>query len=253
MFNKSDGIPEDREPGAEMYGRGDASLSEGWDIGGPLGFDAGPEDPSGGMSFDFEGFEKTSSSLTLDDFEGESELSSSGSSPETVTQPDGPGDESPSIEAGEQNRRKRRKKLILAASVVACIGIAAAVAVPAYRAMQPKKPALLGKTNIRHALIVPEFQDELEFLVLATSEKDKNLISIRLSFVFSASNAFERFTEHATTYREAVYQYLLRARPARNSQKLWQGILEKQLTEHLKQIFPGSGLNTIRVAHWERL
>ncbi|MCU0572541.1 MAG: hypothetical protein MUC41_06060 [Syntrophobacteraceae bacterium] len=253
MFNKSDGIPEDHEPGAETPGRKEASLSDGWDMGGPLGFDAGPESQSGGMSFDFEGFEKPSSSLTLDDFEGEPEPSSSGSSPEAVMRPDGLADESPSFKAGELNKGKRRKKLILAISVAACIGIAAAIAVPAYKAMKPKRPALLGKTNIRHSLIVPEFQDEFAFLVLATSEKDKNLINIRLSFVFSASNAFEQFSEHATIYREAVYQYLLRARPAKNSQKLWQGILEKQLTEYLKQVFPGSGIQTIRVAHWERL
>jgi hypothetical protein len=129
----------------------------------------------------------------------------------------------------------------------------AAIAVPVYKALHPKAPPLVGKKSIRHAFAVPELQEEFEFLVLATSERDKNLINMRLGFVFAASNAFEEFSGKATFYRETVYQYLLRARPSKNSQKLWQGILEKQLTEYMKQSFPKSGLKTIRVSHWERL
>jgi hypothetical protein len=254
MFNESDAIQDDDEREGAGSKDADPSLPSGWDMGQPLGFDVGTPGQQGEMSFDFEGFDSPSSSLALDDFDGHSSPPAEAShSPE--------GDESFSgLEKGSEATRsydtaarKHRRKLILIGSLVACVGIMAAIAVPVHKAMKPKAPALVGKKSIRHAFAVQEFQEEFEFLVLATSERDRNLINMRLGFVFAASNAFEEFSGRATFYRETVYQYLLRARPAKNSQKLWQGILEKQLTEYMKQSFPKSGLKTIRVSHWERL
>lgn len=253
MVNNSDGNPEDEELGTGAPGGEEPSPSDGWDIGGPLGFETASGSRAAGMSFELEGFENPSSSLSMDDFDGEAVPFQGPSAQETAA---GPREleeyEAPPETPGGPEKRRRRKRIILAVSLLACIGIATAIAVPAYKAMKPKGPTLVGKKDIRHSLVIPEFQEEFDFLVLATSEQDRNLLSIRLSFVFSASNAFEQFSEQATSYRDAVYQYLLRARPARNSQKLWQGILEKQLSDYLKQTFPRSGLQTIRVAHWER-
>ncbi len=254
MFNESDAMQDDDEREGAASRDAGPSLPSGWDMGQPLGFDVSTPGQQGEMSFDFEGFESPSSSLSLDDFDGDP-------SPAAAAIRSSEGDESFSgLEDGSEATpshdtaaRKHRKKLILIGSLVACIGIMAAIAVPVYKAMNPKAPALVGKKSIRHSFAVHEFQEDFEFLVLATSERDKNLIYMRLGFVFAASNAFEEFSGRATFYRETVYQYLLRARPAKNSQKLWQGILEKQLTEYMKQSFPKSGLKTIRVSHWERL
>jgi len=254
MFNESEDMQDDDEREGAASRNAGPSVPSGWDMGQSLGFDVSPPGQQGGMSFDFEGFDSPSISLSLDDFDSDS-------SPATEAIPTPEGDESFSgLEDGseatpsrDKAARKHRRKLILIGSLAACLGVMAAIAVPVYKALHPKAPALVGKKSIRHAFAVPELQEEFEFLVLATSERDKNLINMRLGFVFAASNAFEEFSGKATFYRETVYQYLLRARPSKNSQKLWQGILEKQLTEYMKQSFPKSGLKTIRVSHWERL
>jgi hypothetical protein len=254
MFNKSDDTQDDDER-EEAASRDPApSFPSGWDMGQPLGYDLSASGQQGGMSFDFEGFDSPSNSLSLDDFEGSSSPPSETSpNPEDDGSFGGPEHGSEAIPSHDATARKHRRKLILVGSALACLGVIAAIAVPVYKAMHPKAPALVGKKSVRHALAVPELQEEFEFLVLATSERDKHLINMRLGFVFAASNAFEEFSGKATFYRETVYQYLLRARPSKNSQKLWQGILEKQLTEYMKQSFPKSGLKTIRVSHWERL
>jgi hypothetical protein len=244
---------EDESGSARDQGTGSA-LSDGWDIGGPLGFGTDSSPQPADMSFDFEGFGSSSSSLSLDDFEGEAAPTPAQTAAADELFPSrAQEDDSWRIRRGDGNRGRRKKNIILLATSLACLGLLAALAVPAYRAMSPSKPALVGKASVRHSVVVPEFQEGLDFLVLATSEQDKNLLSMRLEFVFPASNAHEEFSAKATFYRETVYQYLLRARPAKNSQKLWQGILEKQLTEYIKQKFPRNGLQSIRVAHWERM
>jgi hypothetical protein len=254
MFHESEDTQDDDDHGGAASRRAGTSLPSGWDMGQPLGFDLSPPAERGEMSFDFEGFDSPSSSLSLDDFEGESNPPAEAlHSPEGDASLSGMEDGFETTSYRDTATRKHRRKLLLIGSLLACIGIMAAIAVPVYKAMKPKAPPLVGKKSVRHALAVQEFQEEFEFLVLATSERDKNLINMRLGFVFAASNAFEDFAGRATFYRETVYQYLLRARPAKNSQKLWQGILEKQLTEYMKQNFPKSGLKTIRVSHWERL
>ncbi len=252
MQTNSEGNFEDKELPSGAAGDAGNSRSLGWDIGGPLGFDMGPKGEAADAAFDLEGFQSPSSSLSLDDLEGDAGPEAPSTDADSTLAGGAEGVEPhPTLNADQGKRR--RKRIILTVSLAACIVITSAIAVPVHKAMQPKKPALLGKKNVRQTLVIPELQEEMEFLVLAASDQGKNLLSIRLGFVFSASNAFERFSEQTNLYREAVYQYLLRARPSRNSQKLWQGILEKQLTEHLKQTFPGSGLQKIRVAHWERL
>lgn len=251
MYTKRDGPLEDEATGADAS-EGLTATRSGWDMGGSLGFDTASRSQSADVAFDLEGFDTPSASLSLDDLEDGPEPSADTTPPLTVAASDEWEYQPPAALNGTPDKR-RRKRMILATALLACIGIASAVAVPAYKAMKAQKPPLIGKKNVRQALVVPEFQEDLDFLVLATSEQGKNLLSIRLSFVFAASNAFETFSGQSTLYREAVYQYLLRTRPSRNSQKLWQGILEKQLTEYLKQTFPGSGLRNIRVAHWERL
>lgn len=256
MPKSSDAFRDDNELENASSSDAGLTLASDWNIGQPLGFDESPRDQSEEMSFDFGSLENPSSSYSLDDFD-----SNPNPTPETPNEP-GLGSQSTSGEEfsgtqaskdiGEGRRRKKLKVLLL--SALACIGALSAIAVPVYKTMKTTPPpTLLGQKTIRHAIAVPEFQEEFEFLVLATSEKDKNLISMRLDFVFSASNAFEDFAEKNYFYRETVYQYLLRARPSKNSQKLWQGILEKQLMDHMKQNFPRSGLKNIRVAHWERL
>lgn len=254
MVNKPVGISEGDELEAAASTDAAPSSLSGWDMGQPLGFDMGPQGGQGGMSFDFEGFDGAPSSLSLDDFDAEpGSTAEAGPYPDIDRESYEPGDESKSAESDAVQAQKRRKKLILLLSALACVGVVIAIAVPVYLAMKPKAPALLGKKSVRHTVSIPEFQEELEFLVLAKSEQDQNLINMRLSFVFSASNACEDFSSKGTFYRETVYQYLLAARPVKNSQKLWQGILEKQLAEYIKQTFPKSGLQTIRVSHWERL
>jgi hypothetical protein len=256
MPNGSEDFREDDDREETSAGAADFARPSDWNLGQPLGFDESPQDQSGEMSFDFGGFEPSPSSYSLDDLESDSNpVPGKFDGPEADAHSAGrekDPDASLSKDSGDGKRRKKLKILLM--SALACVGIVSAIAVPVYKTLQhPPPPKLLGKKTIRQPIAFREFQEEFEFLVLATSEKDTNVISMRLDFLFSASNALDAFSAKATLYRETVYQYLLRAHPSKNSQKLWQGILEKQLMEYMKENFPKAGLKAIRVAHWERL
>jgi hypothetical protein len=256
MSNRSDDFQEDDDLEKTSAGAADFARPSDWNIGQPLGFDENPRDQSEEMSFDFGGFEPSPSSYSLDDLEGDpNPVPGKFDGPEADSHsPSGEEDPGASVSEDIADGIRRRRLKILLVSALACVGMISAIAVPVYKTMKrPPPPKLLGQKTIRQPIAVPEFQEEFEFLVLATSEKDTNVVSVRLDFLFSASNAFEAFIAKETLYRETVYQYLLRARPSRNSQRLWQGILEKQLKEHMKENFPSAGLKAIRVAHWERL
>jgi hypothetical protein len=235
--------------------RSSPTLPSDWELGQSPGFDVPPDNQSKDLSFDFGDFENPSPSFSLDDFDSAPNPGLGTGAEETVhdrTHDSEEDAEGGNQTDGEKQARKKRLKILVTCAAVS-IAVVSAIAVPVYRSMKPKSLPLVGHKMIRQTIAVPEYPEEFEFLVLASSEKDRNLLSIRLEFVFAASNAHETFCRQASYFRETVYQYLMRARPAKNSQKLWQSILEDQLMAYMKENFPRSGLQTIRVAHWERL
>lgn len=237
------------------FDRSGSTSASGWDPGQSPGFGVPQNDPSKELSFDFGDFESPSPSFSLDDFENAGAPGAGGFEESEVQ--DRPRDSEEDAETtkrtdGQKKAHRKKFKIVITCATV-CIAVVSAIAVPVYRSMKPKAPPYVGHKLVRQAIAVQEFPEEFEFLVLASSEKGRNLLSIRLEFIFAASNAHEAFCRQAPYFKDSVYQYLLRARPAKNSQKLWQTILEDQLVTYMKQNHPRSGLQTIRVAHWERL
>lgn len=194
-------------------------------------------------------------SFSLDDFEsaidkGSDLIEKEEPSPETVP--------TPARDASKPEEPRRRKfdakKLIAIGSGALVVVILLAAAGAHLLNRKPKaKPPPKVVTQIKQPIVISYFEDQFEFLFLANAQRESDLVSVGIEFRFPAVNAFEDFQKDNVVFRDVVYQYLQGERPVRNSQKYWQQIIESQLLNYLKSIFPNSGLASTRLVYLDRL
>ncbi len=106
---------------------------------------------------------------------------------------------------------------------------------------------------IRHPVTVTYQKVQFEFLMLAVSEQERNLVALGLELKFPALNSYEDFQKKSLFYKDEIYRFMLKARPARNSYRYWQEIVENDLMTHLKGGFTGIGIHSIYISHLDRL
>lgn len=148
--------------------------------------------------------------------------------------------------------RVRKTCLVVLSVIVIASGVG--VTVRHYRAAPsaPKADCAINKT-LKRSITVPDYQERMELIVIVGGEQDKRLVAMQLDFGFHAENAYKDFQSDIVRFRDLSYQFVSREQPAKNTQRGWQEVIEKKLAGYLKANHPKSGLQSIRIAHWERL
>lgn len=155
---------------------------------------------------------------------------------------------------GLLSRSSRSRKICYV--ILSLLIVASGIGVTVHRAREKGGEARVERTvtrAIKRPIELQAYTEQTELIVLGETDKDKTLVSMRLEFVFPAENAYRSFQKDVVYYRDLAYQFTSKQRPAKNTQKGWQEIVEKKFLSHLKATRPQSGVHSVRIAHWERL
>lgn len=108
-------------------------------------------------------------------------------------------------------------------------------------------------TSIKRPIPIPDFRETLDFLIYNEVENQKTLTMLRMEFCFHSSSAYQNFKEQNVLFRETIYDFLLRQNTTRNTSKVWQAVVEKDLLNYLKVKLPQSRADIIRLTQIENL
>jgi len=108
-------------------------------------------------------------------------------------------------------------------------------------------------TNIKRPIPIPDFRDTIDFLVYNEVENQKTLTMFRMELCFHSPSAFQNFKEQNVLFRETVYGFLLKQNTSRNTLKMWQAVVEKDLLNFIKVKLPQSQADIIRLTQVENL
>ncbi len=169
---------------------------------------------------------------------------------ESKTETEPPADERPEDGVQPSPGRVMLPKIIM--MVVAGCLVAGGVAFLAWK-MVNKPSKIQVVTVIKRPISIPRHEEVYEFLILASSQKERDLVSMGLEFEFVGLKMPDFFKNDPLLLRDTVYRFLLEQKPAKNSVNSWQKIIEKDLFSHLQSVLPGSRISSIRIKHLDRL
>ncbi len=174
--------------------------------------------------------------------------------------PDGETSARPSDETGPQGEPKmqhpfsgvaRSKKVLLIGIALLLIGIAAGLTFvlwPGHTEQEASRVEI-----VRHQIVIPSYQQEVNFLILSTAPGKKDLLKMDLELDFSSLGSHERFKEKQVLYNDIIYQFLLKQQPPENTVRYWQQILEEGLLTAFQSEHPEVRLNAIHMKNFLRL
>lgn len=143
-----------------------------------------------------------------------------------------------------------KKLTVLAVSLTLIVALGA-IGVKRWGAKTPTKKRII--VPIKHAIEIPRLKEKLDFFLFAHSQTEANLLNLSLEMEFQNLDRHKRFLDDNVLLRNMIYDYLDSRRPSKNSMKEWNGIVERDLAAYLKNSFPQSRADFIRVSRLEKL
>lgn len=209
-------------------------------------------------SFDFFANEAAKTSFSLDDFETSIDKGDDLLAQTEEPKPPGAKAAEGSKEA-EKDKAPAKYRATIARKKLIAIGIAALLALLAsgsvlywfLRELPSPKPQVVKM--IRRPIGNKVYKEKFDFLIPANAQRERDLVALKIEFDFRAQNAFEDFEKENIVFRDVIYQFLRGERPVRNTDKYWQKIVESNLLNYLKAIFPKSGMDSIHMVDLNRL
>jgi hypothetical protein len=116
-----------------------------------------------------------------------------------------------------------------------------------------KEPVIPTIEIVRHRIVIPTFEQEINFLIFARAQEKRDLLKLDLELDFASFRAHEKFKEKRVYYTDSVYSFLREQSPPDNSVQHWVRILEQDLPTRLKKDHPEIPLNTVRLRDFQRL
>jgi hypothetical protein len=117
----------------------------------------------------------------------------------------------------------------------------------------PKKAETPRLDIVRHRIVIPVYEREINFLVLSSTQGKEDLLKLELELDFASFGAHEKFKDKQVYYADFIYGFLRKQSPPDNSVQDWVKILEEDLPERLKDNHPEIRLNSIRMKSFHRL
>ena len=217
-----------------------------------------------GNEFPTDDGRESSHGFSLDEFE----MPTMGEEPVSES-PDKPVKSKKKVKAAPDPQALLRRKIMIRKAVM--IGVPALVLLLAgvfvvrlvNRPSPPPPPVPLATftapvprptvTLIRKAVDFPHYQEQVNFFLLAVAQEEKNILDLGLEFEFNRSDRHQHFVDENTLFRDVVYRFLLTRKPARNTIRDWQKIVQNDLADHIRSSLPQSQVDQIRVYRMEKL
>jgi hypothetical protein len=106
---------------------------------------------------------------------------------------------------------------------------------------------------IRHPIVIPNYEHDINFLILANAPEKKDLLQLDLELYFYTLDACEKFKGKRAFYQDIIYGFLQKQQPEDNSFQYWEKILERDLFDSLKNDHPEIRLISIHMKDFRRL
>lgn len=215
----------------------------------PLAGSGSPPMPQGGKKLD-SGFE-----FSLDDFdppEGE-EAPAAPAQPLPEQTDEHPETAQESKQSGQAKVRRPFPTKLATIAVVCCLVVV--VGLLSFRhwrgAADAAKQTII--TKIKRPIVVPSYEEKLNFLVFASSTAGRNLLIMDLELKFSDDDRHKRFQEDIVLIRDLIFNFLATQRPTRNSESDWGKIIGSDLNGYIKSALPESRADAVRLSRMTRL
>ncbi len=117
----------------------------------------------------------------------------------------------------------------------------------------PKNHGPSAARIIRHPILIPNYEHDINFLILANTNEKKDLLQMDLELQFPTSDAWEKFQGRRAFYQDVIYGFLRKQQPEDNSFQYWEKILERDLFESLSNDHPEIRLISIHMKDFRRL
>jgi hypothetical protein len=153
------------------------------------------------------------------------------------------------LKGQQQASRSRKALLFFAASVPLCLAVALGYTLWPH----PVETGVSIPQIVRHPIVVPAYERELNFLILANAAGKKDLLRLDLEFDFYGLEAYQKFKDKQLFYTDVIYGFLHQQQPSENSFQRWETISERDLLESLKKDYPEVRFNSIRMKNFHRL
>lgn len=205
--------------------------------------------PQGGKKLD-SGFE-----FSLDDFDTPDTMTDVGipRQPELQETSELPETGSGSAQPAEAKAGKPHsvKTALMAAACV--LPILVGLIVFKYWRSTPETPKQTIVTKVIRPIVVPNYQEKLEFLVLTSPPSERNLLIMNLELRFSDVDRHARFLENTVLIRDHIFNFLATKHPNRNSEGDWRKIIGAELADYLRNVVPESRADAVQLARLSKL
>lgn len=193
--------------------------------------------------------------FSLDDFDSPDTMAdvSTPPQPELQETSEFPETESGSPQSAEAKAGKPYsiKAAIIAAACV--LPILVGLIVFKYWWSTPETPKQTIVTKIIRPIVVPNYQEKLEFLVLTSPPSERNLLIMNLELRFSDVDRHARFLENTVLIRDLIFNFLATKHPNRNSEGHWRKIIGAELAGYLGNAVPESRADAVQLARLSKL
>jgi hypothetical protein len=166
------------------------------------------------------------------------------------TTDDNPPDDSEQLDA--ITKRVRSKKILLF-TVAASVLFVITAGLTYLLWPVPKKIETPKVDIVRHRIVIPDYEQEINFLIYLRTQEKEDLLKLDMELSFTSFGAHEKFKEKQAYYTDFIYGFLRNQSPPDNSVKDWVKILEEDLPERLKNDCPEMRLNAIHMKSFSRL
>ena len=138
-------------------------------------------------------------------------------------------------------------RILLSLILFICVS---GVAVYCYKYWQKSTAAVMF---IRKPIAIPVAEQQLKFMIMTNTQKEKALLSLVVGFGFLAVNAPELFQQNKLQIRDTVYQFVQQVSFAKATPSYWQPAIEKDLYGILRSRFHRCGIVSVRLIQLEEL
>ena len=178
------------------------------------------------------------------------------------TGPRGAGDEQGSPTQGGQADDKnsadasRFLTIVLLALVLVCLLLAAAGLYFLRPGRSVETSSIVSSkfksaTKITRPVPQLDSREMLDFLIVYKVRDGEVITAFRMEAVFQSLSKYADFKKNCVSFRNAVYDFLLRQDAAGNSRQSWHSVLGKNLLDYLKVKLPESCPDSIRLTQIE--
>jgi flagellar basal body-associated protein FliL len=110
-----------------------------------------------------------------------------------------------------------------------------------------------GLRSVTRSITIPYHDEDYEFFLLSQANQEKDVFTLEIALQFMSPSLPQEIQKEPIMLRDTIYLFLRTQQPSKNTQSVWEKIVERDLFEYIKDALPASHLKAIHIKHLQRL